>query len=76
MIQTIEAEITEKGDIHVLEPVYLPVGRRVLVTILDEKPIKPLRDIPETALLSESSLAEDWNKPEEDAAWSYLQSVQ
>ena len=70
MIRTIEAEITEKGDIHVLEPVYLPVGRRVLVTILDEK---PLINIPETALLSESSLAEDWNKPEEDAAWSYLQ---
>jgi len=30
----------------------------------------------ETALLSEPSLAKDWNRPEEDAAWSYLQQEQ
>ena len=30
------------------------------------------RDIPETALLSEVALAGDWNRPEEDAAWSHL----
>ena len=29
-------------------------------------------DIPETALLSETALAKDWNRPEEDAAWSHL----
>jgi len=27
----------------------------------------------ETALLSEPALAEDWNRPEEDAAWAHLQ---
>ena len=27
----------------------------------------------ELGLLSEQSLAEDWNRPEEDEAWSYLQ---
>jgi hypothetical protein len=27
----------------------------------------------ETALLSEQALATDWNKPEEDIAWSHLQ---
>ncbi len=27
----------------------------------------------ETALLSEAGLAEDWNRPEEAEAWSYLQ---
>jgi hypothetical protein len=27
----------------------------------------------ETALLSEKALAEDWNRPEEDAAWAHLQ---
>ncbi len=31
--------------------------------------------ISDTALLSEQSLAEDWNRPEEDAAWSHLQQV-
>ncbi len=28
--------------------------------------------LPETALLSEAALAEDWNRSEEDAAWSHL----
>ena len=28
----------------------------------------------ECCLLSEKSLAEAWNRPEEDAAWAYLQS--
>jgi len=32
--------------------------------------------VPESALLSELALAKDWNRPEEDAAWSYLQSDQ
>jgi len=31
-----------------------------------------LEEISETALLSEVSLAEDWLRPEEDEAWSYL----
>ena len=30
----------------------------------------------ETALLSEAALAEDWNRPEEEAAWSHLQRGQ
>jgi len=29
----------------------------------------------ECALLSEAALAEDWNNPEEDAAWEHLQPV-
>jgi hypothetical protein len=31
--------------------------------------------VSETALLSEPALAEDWNRPEEDEAWSHLQQV-
>jgi len=30
----------------------------------------------EAALLSETALAEDWDRPEEDAAWSYLQPAE
>ena len=30
--------------------------------------------IAETALMSEPALAEDWLRPEEDEAWSHLQS--
>jgi hypothetical protein len=70
MIQTIEAVIGVDGKVRLLFPVTLPTARRAFVTILDEK---PTMDISETALLSEASLAEDWNKTEEDEAWSHLQ---
>ncbi|MGH8606166.1 MAG: hypothetical protein ACREX9_01705 [Gammaproteobacteria bacterium] len=47
------------------EPITLPPGSRVLITVLE-------LDGLETALLSESVLAADWQRPEEDAAWSHL----
>jgi hypothetical protein len=73
MIQTVEAVIDEEGKVQLLQTVRLPQSRRALVTILEEEPSAA---ISETALLSEQSLAEDWNRPEEDEAWSYLQSEQ
>ncbi len=72
MIQTIEAIIDETGKVQLLESIQLKEARRALVTILEEE---PSAKVPETALLSEQSLAEDWMKPEEDEAWSHLQSV-
>jgi hypothetical protein len=42
--------------------------RRALVTILDEQPAV----VHETAILSERPLGKDWNRPEEDVAWSHL----
>ncbi|GHV40558.1 hypothetical protein AGMMS50268_23700 [Spirochaetia bacterium] len=33
---------------------------------------KQLKAIPETMLFSETSLAKDWDTPEEDAAWEKL----
>jgi hypothetical protein len=50
---------------------HLATPRRALVIILEGE-LSPATD--ETALLSEESLAVDWNRPEEDAAWAYLQS--
>ena len=73
MIKTVEAVIDENGQVRLLESINLPAARRALVTILEEE---PSTIISETALLSESALAEDWNKPEEDAAWSHLQPAQ
>ena len=70
MIQTVEAVIDKDGKVHLLQGVVLPGARRALVTILDEEPIHPN----EAALLSEAALATDWLRPEEDAAWSHLQS--
>jgi hypothetical protein len=72
MIRTVEAIIQEDGAIRLLEAVSISEARRALVTILDEA---PLGAAVETALLSEPALAEDWNRPEEDAAWAHLQSA-
>ena len=68
VLQTIEATIDEQGNVRLLVPIQLPKPRQAFVTILTEE-----RDLPETALLSETALAEDWNRSEEDAAWSHLQ---
>ena len=67
-MHTVEATIDEHGTVHLREAVALSVPRRALVTILDEEPQPD-----ETALLSQAALAEDWSRPEEEAAWSHLQ---
>jgi hypothetical protein len=65
MFKTIEAQVDEQGRIRPAESLRLPPGSRVLITVLDRGP-------GETALLSEPALATDWNRPEEDEAWSLL----
>jgi hypothetical protein len=72
MIRTVEAIVDEHGSVRLLEAIALPTARRAFVTILEEPPTQQQ----ETALLSEAALAEDWNRPEEDEAWSHLQPVQ
>ena len=69
MIRTVEAFMDENGAVHLLEEVDVPNARRALVTILEE----PAVQASETALLSQAALAEDWNRSEEDDAWSHLQ---
>jgi len=70
MIKTVEAVIDEQGNVRLLEPIHPRTPRRALVTVLEESPAET---VSETALLSEAALAEDWNRPEEDDAWSHLQ---
>ena len=73
MIQTVEGVIDEQGRVRLPSDIRLPSGRRALVTVLDEN---GNGDVPETALLSEEALAEDWLRPEEDEAWQHLQTEQ
>ena len=61
----------ETGAVRLLEPLRLGHRHRALVTILTDDP----REEPETALLSEAALARDWNRPEEEEAWSHLQQT-
>ncbi len=65
MSRTIEAEVDAQGNIRPKQSVALPPGSRVLITVLEPEGI-------ETASLSEAALGTDWNRPEEDAAWSDL----
>jgi len=66
---TIEAEVDEHGNIRPTEPVTLPPGSRLLITVLEP-------EATDTAVLSEAALAVDWTRPEEDAAWSDLGRAQ
>jgi hypothetical protein len=66
MKPTIEAEVDEQGNIRPKEPISLPPGARLLITVLSAP------EASETALLSEATLAADWSRPEEDAAWAGL----
>jgi len=70
MIRTVEATIDEEGNVKLLEPVTLSSTRKALVTILEDAPSVSVN---ETVLLSEPALGKDWNRPEEDVAWSHLQ---
>lgn len=66
MLKSVEATIEADGEIRLRESVRLAHACRAIVTIIEES------DIPETALLSEAALGEDWNRPEEEVAWSHL----
>lgn len=69
MLKTIEAVTDQNGTLRILEPIKLPKRRRVIITILNEEPPEEITNI---ALLSELALARDWERPEEDEAWSHL----
>jgi len=63
MIKTVEAVIDEQGVVCLLQPVRVPVARRALVTILEEK---PTLNVTEAALLRDSAPAEVWIVPRDD----------
>jgi hypothetical protein len=69
-MRTFEAIIDEQGRIRLLQPLEAGAPRRALVVLLDEA----IPSADEAAALSEEALA-DWNRPEEDSAWSHLQRV-
>ncbi len=73
MFQAIEAEIDIHGNVKLLENLILKSTKKALVIILDNIEISNSENKYETALLSESVLAQDWNRPEEDEAWAHFQ---
>ena len=65
MTRAIHVEVDAEGKIHPAPGSALPHGRAILTW---QTPANE-----ETLQLSEGSLAEDWLRPEEDAAWAHLQ---
>jgi hypothetical protein len=65
MFQAIEAEIDTQGNVKLMESIQLTESKKALVVILE--------NVNTTALLSESTLAQDWNREEEDEAWEKFQ---
>ena len=66
---TVEADVDDEGNIRPKEPVSIPPGSRVLITVLEP-------ETADTMLLTEAALAADWQRPEEDLAWSHLNQPQ
>jgi len=75
MMQTYEAVLQPNGLLQFLDLVATshPMPRRVLVTFTEE--LIPADTALCGATLSESALAQDWTRVEEDAAWAHLQSA-
>jgi hypothetical protein len=67
MLHSVEAIIDETGTVKLKEQLRLRRPCRAIVTILDEDAES------DTALLSEAALSVDWDRKEEDEAWSHLQ---
>jgi hypothetical protein len=76
VLQTYKATVDNKGNLQLPENLVLPTGSQVLITILDKPTPQEQEPVNEETLLSEPALAVDWNKPEEDEAWEFLQSEQ
>lgn len=73
MLKAIEATIDTNGEVHLKEQVHIKTPCRAIVTIIDDTTEKSVDEI---TMLSEQALATDWNRPEEDEAWSHLQQAQ
>ena len=64
MIQTLEAEIDEKGDVRLTQPAHFDRKHRVLVMVIPDQP----RD-------EGDDTADDWNQPYIDQSYRYLPSL-
>jgi hypothetical protein len=74
MIHTYQALINKQGTVQLLEKIKLEETKRALLIIFDESYEESIYEKSLPYLLSESSLAKDWNRPEEDEAWHIYSS--
>ena len=70
MFTTVEAVLQADGALRFLEPVRLHGTQHVLVTFT-----QAMDEAVSGAALSEASLATDWLRDDEDAAWAHLPAL-
>lgn len=80
MLKTVEAVLEDDGRLRLLEDIDPPSGARIFAVIVDaEGPaVNELTDENlrhSIGALSESVLARDWQRPEEDKAWQHLDDL-
>jgi len=73
MIQTYQALVNKGGAVQLLQEMDIKTPKRALLIVFDEDFEESFYENSLPYLLSESSLAKEWNRPEEDEAWAYLQ---
>jgi len=68
-LKSIPATVSPDGSVSLSEPIHLtgPASAMVTIVLEGDETLEP-------AYLSERAL-EDWNRPEEDEAWRYLEEV-
>ncbi|NCQ18872.1 MAG: hypothetical protein COW71_02030 [Ignavibacteriales bacterium CG18_big_fil_WC_8_21_14_2_50_31_20] len=69
-MQSIQAIIEPNGHIRFPGKFRIKKPTKAIITFLEEE-----NELRFTELVSEKSLAEDWNKSEEDEAWVHLQAA-
>lgn len=68
-LKAVKVTVTPDGRIESDHPLRITRPTRVILTMVEEVG----EDSVEFALASEEAFARDWNRPEEDEAWAYLQ---
>jgi hypothetical protein len=80
MLKTVEAVLEDDGRLRLLEAIDPPKGARIFALIVEADDLgekEDTQDVPRFSIgsLSESVLARDWLRPEEDEAWKHLDDL-
>ncbi len=72
MFHTYQAIINQQGLVHLLQPLILEEPKQAILIVFDKDSEDFFIEESDSYIFSESSLKKDWNRPEEDEAWDYL----
>lgn len=71
-MQAYNAIVEKNGNVKFLSNLNISEQKKAIIIILDDENQNSVKENNIEYLMSESALT-DWNRPEEDKAWEYLQ---